>query len=243
MREYLKDVFNPALKAFDSKKIIAGLLLSLIPILNLFFITGYAFTIAKYLGKGKKKFPKIKILDTVTVSTLTLIGLIIFATLLALISFPATMIYSIIDQILKQSIVLTSINIFLLVPAKVFLAVFLIINLLLNFMYPIVAVRYQIYQYFSRIYDIHHILKLVFTKEYILSYTISVILLFGILTPINYLKWNLIIYYVFYMMGLFIVAITSFALIGRTFYILETKYKIDHIPKHAKSEIKAVRLK
>ena len=242
MNEYLRDVLIPALKAFELKKVLIGILLSIVPILNFFFIPGYALTISKYLGKGKEKYPDTKILDSVTVSILTAIGLIIFGILLALISIPITIFYNLFNQIIQKTISLTSINILTLISGGSLLTVFLVLNLLLNFIYPIVAVRYQIYQYYSRIYDVHHILKLVFTKEYIFSYVISIILFFGIITPINLFKYNPILYYLLYFIALFIISIISFSLFGRTFYILETKYKIDHIPKHAKSEVSAVEL-
>jgi hypothetical protein len=242
MNEYLRDVLIPALKAFELKKVLIGSLLSIIPILNLFFIPGYALTISKYLGKGKEKYPDIRILDAVTVTILTAIGLVIFSILLALISVLITIFYNFFNQITQETVSFTSINILSLISIGTLLTVFLALNLILNFMYPIVAVRYQIYQYYSRIYDIHHILKLVFTKEYIFSYIISVLLFFGIITPINLFLHSLIFYYLAYFIALFVISIISFSLFGRAFYILETKYKIDHIPKHAKSEISAVEL-
>lgn len=267
MREYFDDVFKPAIKALKPGEVILSFLLSLIPLVNLFTIPGYLFNTAGYLAKGKSRLPRVrfaKAFYSTIYAYITVFVMIVFGWLLGLaIVSPARVLLLISKQLLLSNNLIS----FLETVSSFFDFVVILIFLFLVFILPIVLVRFVVYRYYSRILDLRHILRLALTKEYLLSFTVvSLVALlvttscliisanvantFGFnvymnLTSIILMSGkidvgNFLFLYFTDVVCFFIVAIIGSVIFGRTFYILETKYKIDHIPTHAKSEIKAL---
>lgn len=269
MKEYFDDILKPAIKALKPGEAVLSFLLALVPIINIFTIPGYFFNAAGYLAGGKSRLPRVR-LGKAFYSTLylcvTIFILIIFGWILGIaIVSPAKVLLLISKQLqLPQGII-----IFFQSASSLSDFIFLEIFLFLLFVGPILLVRFAVYRYYSRILDFRHILRLVLTKDYLLSFAIvSVVSLLVIstgliasskvagnlgftmyvnLTSIVLSKGegvdigNVSFLYFVDVVCFFIIAALGSVIFGRTFYILETKYKIDHIPKHAKSEIKALK--
>ena len=288
MREYFHDIIKPAVKAFKPGEVVLSFLLTLVPIVNIFTIPGYFFNSAGYIAKGKSRLPKVRLskafYTTLYVcATVFLLGIFGWLIVIAIMS-PAWLLLLISKQMALSNPIVSFLN--LVHSLSSFTAVF--VFLFLIFILPIVLVRLTIYRYFSRILDFRHILRLVLSKEYMISFIVvslvSLLLLstgmvaYGkvatflgstpyvdvngtpeleqaILNPME-TQWNYTIlnpmekkfdvgafsflYFIDATCFFIVIAIAS-VLFGRSFYILETEHKIDHIPKHAKSEIKPLK--
>lgn len=239
MKEYIDDVLKPVLSSFGLRKVSLGMLVSFIPVLNLFFAPGYVFNASRYLGKGKKEFPDLKIWTSLSIAISTFILIFLFMIFLGFLSLPVSFVLSLFKVFPLSHFSFLNLNFGSLFSFSMFLNTFIALNLLASLFYPMMIVRYQIYNYFTRIFDFYHILKLVFTKEYIFSYIISISTSFVLFYLLGLLG-NGPFFYLLMTPFYFLVWLFSFSLYGRTFYILEEKYEIDHIPDHAKSEIQSI---